>query len=70
MHLKPACSSFCKNVGEAHKFFFSKHKDGTCSCKAIQLGCPSDTKAGKQPAKVKGQQKRLDIQNSSEDDDV
>ena len=52
------------------KFFFSKHKDGKYSHKAIQLGYPSDTKAEKQPAKVKAQQKRLDIQNSSEDDDV
>ena len=69
-HLQPEHSSFCKNIGEAHEFFFSNHKDGTYSHRAIQLGCPSDTKAEKQPAKVKAQQKRLDFSNSSEDDDV
>ena len=77
VHLSPDHTAFCKNIGEAHKFFFSKHKDGKHSCRAIQLGCPSDTNVDKQPANVKaqpakvtGQQKRLDFFNSSDDDDV
>ena len=76
-HLSPDHTAFCKNIGEAHKFFFSRHKDGKCSCRAIQLGYPSDTNVHKQPedvkaqpAKVTGQQKRLDFSNSSDDEDV
>ena len=52
-----------------------RHKDGNCSCRAHQLGCPNDTHANNkqppkvkaQPAKVMGKQQRLDL--SSEEDD-
>ena len=74
-HLSPGYSDFYKNIGEAHQFFFSRHKDGNCSCRAHQLGHPNDTHANNkqppkvkaQPAKVMGKQQRLDL--SSEEDD-
>ena len=74
-HLSPGCSDFYKNIGEAHQFFFSRHKDGNYSYRAHQLGYPNDTHANNkqppkvkaQPAKVMGKQQRLDL--SSEEDD-
>ena len=77
VHLSPGYSDFCKNIGEAHQFFFSRHKDGNYSCRAHQLGHPNDTHANNkqnpnvkaQPAKVMGKQQRLDLLNSSEEDD-
>ena len=76
-HLSPNYGAFYKNIGEAHNYFFSRHSNGRCSCRAIQLGCPSDSNASKkqhakvngQPAKVTGMQQRLAFADSSGDDD-
>ena len=72
--LLPAHDKFCDNVDEAHKFFFSKCKDGTCSYKAITLGCPKISVKAKVPKAVKesaqnaAQTKKSDLSESSEDD--
>ena len=76
-HLSPNYGAFCKNIGEAHNCFFSRHSNGSCSHRAIQLGYPSDSNANKkqpakvngQPAKVTGKQQRLAFADSSGDDD-
>ena len=61
----------------AYNYFFSRHSNGRYSCRAIQLGYPSDSNANKkqpakvngQPAKVTGKQQRLAFADSSGDDD-
>ena len=75
-HLEPAHGNFYENVGEAHKFFFSKHQDSTYFHKAITLGCPNISvkdkiaKAVKQSARSKTQKRHLDVLDSSEEDNV